>query len=236
MMSDLTVPSMTPQGAVGVCAVVSRLTETFSPHNKTKTKRPALSSLMRTCCIIYTVHVSWTHFSRTLLFLFQSWYCCYPEKNRMWLWFHTFDTLMSLCLSLTLSPLWLLSYVTEPDDVWRTTGEVIMCSDVRGDDPLHGHTLLIRPSTCFFWFPCSFSWSSSGWLTVTGFLSFGHDVSRNKSLFNLVICGNNPALQLHSSPVLSKKPLEKKDVGSWEVIKSVLLFKWFSSLQDFLNS
>lgn len=178
MMSDLTVPSMTPQGAVGVCAIVSRLTETFSPHNKTNTKRPALSSLMRTCCIIYTVHVSWTHFSRTLLFLFQSWYCCYPEKNRMWLWFHTFDTLMSLCLSLTLSPLWLLSYVTEPDDVWRTTGEVIMCSDVRGDDPLHGHTLLIRPSTCFFWFPCSFSWSSSGWLTVTGFLSFGHDVSR----------------------------------------------------------
>lgn len=66
---------------------------------QTKTKRPALSSLMRTCCIIYTVHVSWTHFSRTLLFLFQSWYCCYPEKNRMWLWFHTFDTDESLSVA-----------------------------------------------------------------------------------------------------------------------------------------
>lgn len=178
MMSDLTVPSMTPQGAVGVCAVVSRLTETFSPHNKTnKNKRPALSSLMRTCCIIYTVHVSWTHFSRTLYYSYFRADTVVTQKRTGCDFGFTPSTLMSLCLSLTLSPLWLLSYVTEPDDVWRTTGEVIMCSDVRGDDPLHGHTLLIKPSTCFFWFPCSFSWSSSGWLTVTGFLSFGHDVS-----------------------------------------------------------
>lgn len=177
MMSDLTVPSMTPQGAVGVCAVVSRLTETFSPHNKTNTKRPALSSLMRTCCIIYTVHVSWTHFSRTLYYSYFRADTVVTQKRTGCDFGFTPSTLMSLCLSLTLSPLWLLSYVTEPDDVWRTTGEVIMCSDVRGDDPLHGHTLLIKPSTCFFWFPCSFSWSSSGWLTVTGFLSLGHDVS-----------------------------------------------------------
>lgn len=177
MLSDLTVPSMTPQGAVGVCAVVSRLTETFSPHNKTKTKRPALSSLMRTCCIIYTVHVSWTHFSRTLYYSYFRADTVVTQKRTGCDFGFTPSTLMSLCLSLTLSPLWLLSYVTEPDDVWRTTGEVIMCSDVRGDDPLHGHTLLIKPSTCFFWFPCSFSWSSSGWLTVTGFLSLGHDVS-----------------------------------------------------------
>lgn len=144
---------------------------------QTKTKRPALSSLMRTCCIIYTVHVSWTHFSRTLYYSYFRADTVVTQKRTGCDFGFTPSTLMSLCLSLTLSPLWLLSYVTEPDDVWRTTGEVIMCSDVRGDDPLHGHTLLIKPSTCFFWFPCSFSWSSSGWLTVTGFLSFGHDVS-----------------------------------------------------------
>lgn len=127
MMSDLTVPSMTPQGAVGVCAVVSRLTETFSPHNKTNTKRPALSSLMRTCCIIYTVHVSWTHFSRTLYYSYFRADTVVTQKRTGCDFGFTPSTLMSLCLSLTLSPLWLtfICYWARwcvKDDRWSYNG------------------------------------------------------------------------------------------------------------------
>ena len=141
-------------------------------YNKTNENKPLpSSSLMRTCCIIYTVHISWAHFSRTPdYFCFRTDSVVTQKRTGCHFGFHTY--LMSLCLSLTLSQLWLLSYVNEPDDAWRMTGEVIIVLRCERWWPAAWthtahQTLNLRPAS-FFWCTCSLNWSS--WVRVMGLL------------------------------------------------------------------
>lgn len=56
-------------------------------------------------------------------------------------------------------------HVIEPDDWWKMTGEVIIafrCKRWRPTAWKHTQQILLLPPSSFFWFTCSFNWSSNG--------------------------------------------------------------------------